>query len=169
MADEIYLIPWDPAWPEHFEQERSHLLTALGSRLVAVEHIGSTAVPGLDAKPVIDLLGGVRSMAEADELLAPLVALGWDTSSEFNATLPDRRFLLRWPGGVRTHHLHLVVHGGEAWLARLRFRDQLRADPTLAGEYARLKHALAHAHRADREAYTDAKGAFIARVLVAVG
>ena len=156
-----------PRGPARFEQERAALLAALGGRFVAIEHIGSTAVPGLDAKPVIDLLGGVRSMAEADALLAPLCALGWDTSPEFNATLPDRRFLLRWPGGVRTHHLHLVVHGGEAWHARIRFRDRLRVDPALAAEYARLKHALAASHRENREAYTNAKTEFITQVLAA--
>ena len=169
MADEIHLFPADPGWPGRFEQERAALLAALGGRFVAVEHIGSTAVPGLAAKPVIDLLGGVCSMEEADDLLAPLGALGWDTSPEFNATLPDSRFLLRWPGGVRTHHLHLVVHGGEAWRARLQFRDRLRADPALAAEYARLKEGLAAAYRTDREAYTDAKSAFVTRVLAAGG
>ncbi len=165
MADEIAIVPASPAWPELFETEKAQLLAALGSRFIAIEHFGSTAIPGLDAKPIIDMLGGVRSMTEADALLKPLCQLGWDTSPEFNATLPDRRFLLRWPQGVRTHHLHLVVYGGEQWHRRLQFRDCLRASSDLAQQYQRLKYKLAAKHRDDREAYTQAKADFIAGVL----
>ena len=165
MPDEIHISPANPHWPARFAEEKARLLAAHGGRFVAVEHFGSTAVPGLPAKPVIDMLGGVRSMAEADALLPLLCADGWDTSPEFNATLTDRRFLLRWPGGVRTHHLHLVVHGGETWTRRLQFRDTLRARPDLAREYAALKHDLAARFAGDREAYTAAKGGFVARVL----
>lgn len=164
MADEIKIAPANPIWPELFEIEKAHLLAALGSHFLAIEHFGSTAIPGLDAKPIIDMLGGVRSMAEADALLEPLCQLGWDTSPEFNATLSDRRFLLRWPEGIRTHHLHLVVYGGEQWQQRLKFRDCLRANPALAQQYQKLKYELAVEHRDDREAYTDAKSDFVASV-----
>lgn len=164
MLDEIALSPADPAWSRLFEEEEARLLAGFGSHLVALEHIGSTAVPGLDAKPIIDILGGVTSMAAADALLEPLCAAGWDTSPEFNATLSDRRFLLRWPGGVRTHHLHLVVFGSEAWRVPLLFRDRLRAHPQLARQYRDLKYALAKAHRVDREAYTAAKTDFVSSV-----
>lgn len=164
MSDEITLSPADPTWPRLFEEEKARLLAGFGAHFVALEHIGSTAVPGLDAKPIIDILGGVTSMAAADALLEPLCAAGWDTSPEFNATLRDRRFLLRWPEGVRTHHLHLVVFASEAWRVRLLFRDRLRARPELARQYRDLKYALAKAHRADREAYTAAKTNFISSI-----
>jgi len=95
----------------------------------------------------------------------PLCELGWDTSPTFNATLADRRFLLRWPQGIRTHHLHLVVYGGEQWERHLAFRDRLRADPEVAGEYQKLKHELANQHTGDREAYTQGKTKFIANVI----
>ncbi len=95
MTDDIILEPAHPEWPELFEREKARLLAAFGPRFIALEHIGSTAVHGLDAKPVIDMLGGVASMAAADALLEPLCAVGWDTSPEFNVTLSDRRFLLR--------------------------------------------------------------------------
>lgn len=167
MADEIAIAPANLAWPELFETEKAWLLAALGSHFVAIEHFGSTAIPGLDAKPIIDMLGGVRSMAEADALLEPLCQLGWDTSPEFNATLPDSRFLLRWPQGVRTHHLHLVVYGSEQWHRRLRFRNCLRASPDLAQQYQKLKYELATEHRDDREAYTEAKTNFVASVITA--
>ncbi len=164
MADEIKIEPANPIWSKLFEVEKAQLLAALSSHFVAIEHFGSTAIPGLDAKPIIDMLGGVKSMAEADALLGPLCQLGWDTSPEFNATLSDRRFLLRWPGGIRTHHLHLVVYGGEQWQQRLKFRDCLRANPALAQQYQKLKYELAAKHRDDREAYTDAKSDFIVSV-----
>jgi GrpB-like predicted nucleotidyltransferase (UPF0157 family) len=165
MSDEILILPANPAWPQLFEKEKACLLSALGSRFVAIEHFGSTAIPNLDAKPIIDMLGGVNSMAEADALLEPLCQLGWDTSPEFNATLCDSRFLLRWPQGIRTHHLHLVVYGDEQWQKRLRFRDNLRVDSELAQQYQKLKYELALKHRDDREAYTDAKTDFITRVI----
>ncbi len=150
MADEIIIQPANRAWAALFEAEKAHLLSALGSQFIAIEHIGSTAVPGLDAKPIIDMLGGVRTMDEADGLLEPLCQLGWDTSAQFNATLTDRRFLLRWPQGVRTHHLHLVVYGSEAWQHHLQFRDALRADPNLAQQYQKLKYELADKYSSDR-------------------
>ena len=165
MTDNITLEPANPDWPRLFEEEKARLLADFGSRFIAIEHSGSTAVTGLDAKPVIDILGGVASMDEADALLEPLCAAGWDTSPEFNATLPDRRFLLRWPEGVRTHHLHLVVYGGEPWQAILAFRDRLRSHPEIAESYQELKYNLAVTHKTDRFAYTEAKTAFISSVL----
>ncbi len=104
-------------------------------------------------------------MDEADALLEPLCAAGWDTSPEFNATLSDRRFLLRWPNGIRTHHLHLVVYGGEPWQHQLKFRDCLRSYPEIARSYQELKYNLAVTHKTDRFAYTEAKTAFISSVL----
>ncbi len=165
MTDDIILEPAHPEWPELFEREKARLLAAFGPRFIALEHIGSTAVHGLDAKPVIDMLGGVASIAAADALLEPLCTVGWDTSPEFNATLSDRRFLLRWPEGVRTHHLHLVVYGGEPWRSMLGFRERLRSHPELAERYRKLKIELVAAHKTDRFAYTEAKTAFIADAL----
>lgn len=165
MSDSVTLEPANPGWPRLFEEEKARLLEAFPAHFRGLEHIGSTAVPGLDAKPIIDILGGVTSLAEADALLEPLCELGWDTSPAFNSMLPDRRFLLRWPEGVRTHHLHLVVYGSEAWHERLKFRDYLRARPDVAQRYLALKLELAERYHNDREAYTDAKTAFVKEVL----
>jgi GrpB-like predicted nucleotidyltransferase (UPF0157 family) len=161
----IRLAAPDPRWPSLFATERDRLLAILPGRFTAIEHIGSTAVPHLAAKPIIDLIGGVPSLQEADALLEPLCANGYETSAEFNATLPDARWLMRHAGGRRTHHLHLVVFGGEKWLSRLRFRDALRADAETAGRYLQLKRDLAEQYPHDREAYTKAKGAFIDQTL----
>ena len=164
IQEKVRLQPYDPRWPGLFAAERDRLLLLsrqLPVHLIDIQHIGSTAVPGLAAKPVIDMLVGVESMMAAETLLAPLCANGYTTSVEFNASLADRKWLMRWAKGRRTHHLHLVVHGGAVWAQRLRFRDALRADPALAARYAALKAELAAMHPDDREAYTDGKAAFV--------
>lgn len=169
ITEEVCLVAHDSRWAERFIEERDRLLDLLPGRFVAIEHIGSTAVPGLSAKPIIDIIAGVSSLSEADALLEPLCARGYETSAEFNATLSDRRWLMRQALGRRTHHLHLVVFGGEAWIRHLQFRDVLRADVAIATRYEYLKRELAERHRHDREAYTDAKTTFIKEILTNVG
>lgn len=127
-----------------------------------IHHTGSTAVPGMTAKPVIDIIALV---ADLDEPIGRLVAQGgYQFPERYNATLIGRRWLCRPSAAHRTHHLHLVGDRGELE-RRLRFRDRLRADAEPAGEYAALKRRLAARHRGDREAYTEAKAAFIGRAL----
>jgi len=164
INEPVVLRAYDPHWPGMFEAERERLLSLFPHDFIAIEHIGSTAVPGLAAKPVIDILAGVASMDAARALVAPLCKQGYTTSAEFNATLADRQWLMRWADGRRTHHLHLVVHDGPVWKQRLRFRDALRADPALAWNYAALKTELAAKHPTDREAYTEAKAVFVRAV-----
>jgi GrpB-like predicted nucleotidyltransferase (UPF0157 family) len=147
--------------------ERDRLLRLFPHELLAVEHFGSTAIPGLAAKPIIDILAGVESMQVADELTAPLLWNGYTTSRAFNAALADRRWFMRVADGRRTHHLHIVQLGGRQWQEWLLFRDILRKDGSLARQYGALKHRLAEEHQADREAYTDAKAGFV-RSVVAV-
>jgi GrpB-like predicted nucleotidyltransferase (UPF0157 family) len=156
---------YDPDWPRRFDIERSRLLALLPGVFRGIEHFGSTAVPGLAAKPIIDILAGVESMTVADEILDPLCRAGYDTSKEFNASLKDRRWLMLHANGRRTHHLHLVLHGESEWRERLAFRDALRADPAFALRYESLKRTLAETHHNDREAYTQAKSEFVAAVL----
>lgn len=165
IHEEVALHPYNTSWPQAFEAERSRLLSLFPGELVAVEHIGSTAVPGLKAKPVIDLLGGVRSINDAERLALPLCQAGYTTSAAFNASLSDRKWFMRWADGHRTHHLHLVVHGGPVWHDRLAFRNALRSRPELAAAYVALKTRLATAHPHDREAYTMAKTGFVRAAL----
>ena len=164
IREDVQLAPYDPQWPTQFSLERERLLGLL-PKLRAVEHFGSTAVPGLSAKPIIDLLAGVDSMADADALFEPILSIGYTTSREFNAMLMDRRWFMRSADGRRTHHLHVVVLDGRAWFERLRFRDLLRGNPELAQSYSELKAQLAARFRHDREAYTDAKSQFVAAAL----
>jgi GrpB-like predicted nucleotidyltransferase (UPF0157 family) len=159
----IEIVPADPGWPQRFEQERAPLEQALAPWLTgAIHHVGSTAVPGLAAKPVIDILAGVESLDASRACFERLEALEYRYA-------PYRPQEMHWfckPSPAhRTHHLHLVPTGSPRYRDELAFRDALRADGELAGEYERLKRGLAAEHRDDREAYTAAKAGFIARAL----
>jgi GrpB-like predicted nucleotidyltransferase (UPF0157 family) len=164
IHEPVVLRPYAPAWPRAFDDERARLLAALPG-LIDVQHIGSTAVPGLVAKPIIDLLAGVASMAVARTLIEPVLQLGYTTSRAFNDTLADRLWFMRAAGGRRTHHLHVVVHGSPTWHQHIAFCDALRRQPALAARYAALKAELAARHRDDRDAYTGAKDDFVREVL----
>jgi GrpB-like predicted nucleotidyltransferase (UPF0157 family) len=169
ILEGVALEASDPAWPVQFGSERQRLLDALPGRFIGIEHFGSTAVPGLIAKPVIDILAGLESLVEVESLIDRLGVLGYHYPAEFNSTLSDRHWLMRQHRGRRTHHLHLVVFGSSAWLRELAFRDLLRANPEIASQYAVLKAELADMYRNDRESYTQAKGEFIANVLRTAG
>jgi len=106
-------------------------------------------------------MAGVESMEVAQALSEPLCKRGYTTSAEFNKTLTDRQWFMRWADGQRTHHLHLLVYGAGPWRERLQFRDALRTKPERAASYVALKMAMAVRHKVDRQAYTDAKLAFI--------
>ena len=162
---DVALEDYDCSWPTKFAAEEHRLLCLFPSLLVGIEHIGSTAVPGLKAKPIIDLLAGVETMAVAESLAEPLQRSGYTTSAKFNATLFDRKWFMRWSNGLRTHHLHVVVHNSRAWYQRIKFRDALRANDILAKRYVTLKIELAAKHHTDREAYTNAKADFVRSVV----
>jgi len=166
-VDEIELVPADPTWPRRFEDEAARLRAIIpADLLIALEHIGSTAVPGLPAKPVIDMLATVTDLdAARARLVAPLEAAGYAFWAENPET--DRLFFVKGlpPSAPRrTHHLH-VMAAGPAALKHIAFRDYLRDHPREADRYAALKRDLARRFHHDREAYTEAKGAFIAQVL----
>ena len=159
----IRIVPYDPRWPDRFEEERAKLEAAIGPWVVGgIHHVGSTAVPGLDAKPIIDILVGVEDLEGSRACFDPLAALDY-------LYAPYRSEEMHWfckpDPRHRTHHLHLVPVGSRRYEEELAFRDRLRANPTLAAEYADLKRSLASRLRDDREGYTDAKAEFIRRAL----
>lgn len=156
----VEIVAADPAWPARFAEERSALQAAIGRWIVAGPvHVGSTAVPGLAAKPVIDILVGVADLDEARAAFAPLAALGylrWESDpAEW------RHWFLKPSPAHRTHHLQLLRPDHPEWAARVAFRDRLRADPQARGEYEALKRRLAREWPNDREAYTAGKAAFV--------
>jgi len=152
----IEIVEYDPSWPAFYVAECERLASLLPD--VQIYHIGSTAVPGLAAKPVIDMIALVD---DPDAKIAALVRqAGYQLPARFNENLVHRRFLCYPTASYRTHHLHLVDER-EAMDRCLRFRDSLRGDPKLAAEYAVLKRALAARFGEDREGYTNAKSSFI--------
>ncbi|MBI1813212.1 GrpB family protein [Candidatus Peregrinibacteria bacterium] len=166
-CEEIIIVPYSENWPASFAMEKKRLQDAIGNTIVAIEHIGSTAVPGLAAKPVIDIIAGVRSMQEADGLIRELKNLGYLYPEEFNASLPDRRFFMHMnkKKTERTHHLHLISYQGKEWKEAIAFRNLLRGSHAVAEKYAALKKTLSLKYKNDREGYTSAKTAFIERAL----
>lgn len=133
--------------------------------MVAIEHVGSTAVPGLASKPVLDVDIAIRDLAAWAELVAPLRALGYEHQPA--GDFEDRRFFRRFERGVRRAHVSLTELGSAYWCDHLRFRDALRADPRLAARYGDLKRRLAREVGHDRAAYTDGKDGFVREVLAA--
>lgn len=159
--ESVQVAEYDPAWPVAFERERVRVAAALGARALAIHHVGSTAVPGLAAKPIIDLLVEVARLDDALDCIAPLAALGYAFIDHPENV--ERRFFRK--GIPRTHHLHIVERGSDTAGEHLAFRDALRADPARREAYAQLKRALAERHPNDRRAYTRGKAEFIAEVL----
>lgn len=161
----IEIMDYDPAWPIRFAEQRDRLADLLAPWLAApIEHIGSTSVPGLRAKPIVDILAPVVSLADRTEMVDILSADGWlywpdDPSST------ERLWFLRPRPEERTHHVHVIEHDSPRARALLAFRNALRADPALAREYEDLKIRLAGEFPEDRDAYTDAKAHFVDRVL----
>lgn len=161
----VVLADYDPDWPAEFVAERRILQQALTPFTPAIEHIGSTAVPGLLAKPLIDIMIGIADLAQVAACVAPMQACGYEYKGEFG--VPDRHFFLK--GDPTTHHVHIVARSGDHWRSYLTFRDVLRADLAVAEEYAVLKRELAAQHATNRDAYTQGKDAFIRGVLARSG
>jgi GrpB-like predicted nucleotidyltransferase (UPF0157 family) len=165
--DQVEIVGYDPRWPALFDAEAKRLRATLDpSLIVGLEHFGSTAVPNLSAKPIIDILIAVRSLADAQAcFVEPLRNLDYVYWAE--NPRQDRMFFVKGMppfGSRRTHHVHVTEIHGEMW-QRLAFRDYLRAHPQQARTYDQLKRRLAAEHPADREAYTAAKAAYIETVM----
>jgi GrpB-like predicted nucleotidyltransferase (UPF0157 family) len=163
MEAPVEIEPYNDTWPRTFLAERTLLIQVLRPWLSGpIEHVGSTAVPGLAAKPIIDIMAAVNDLETSRPALEKLREIGY-------CYAPYRADVMHWlckpSPELRTHHLHLVPFESPLWFERLAFRDLLAANPVLANEYAALKYHLAGAHRHDRERYTEAKGPFIEGVL----
>lgn len=158
----VRLVMHDPAWATLFVAEAERLRAALGPELpLALEHMGSTAVPGLVAKPILDLLGGYPAGAAVEPYIQALVRAGYVHRGEQG--IAGREFFRR--GEPRAYHLHLTARSGAFWREHLAFRDALRSRPAVREAYAALKLELARRHPRDREAYIEGKGAFVRRVV----
>lgn len=163
--EENRLAAYRPAWAKAFAEEAARIKAALGPIVLAIEHYGSTSIPGLSAKPIIDLLIGVRDLQDARANAPAMEALGYDQRTQ---TEVPGHFIMGL-GEARTHHAHFVVFEGPHWWPPLIFRDRLRAHPALRDEYEVLKRRLVLEHPNNRPAYTAAKGALVERVLAYQG
>lgn len=169
LHEDVAIAPYDPAWPQRFEEEKRYLLELLPEDLTGrIEHFGSTAVPGLAAKPIVDMLVEVASLEAVQDVIAPVLqARGyeffWRPTALGNTDIGYAWFIKRDADGNRTHHIHMLEENSPYW-ERLLFRDYLIAHPEVAQEYAALKFRCASEHGHDRKAYAKAKSDFIARV-----
>ena len=157
------MVAYDPTWPLRYQRERDRIAAALGENAVAIEHVGGTAVPGLPAKPVIDIMVGVPDIERAGQAVAGLINLGYQYVPELESQLPERRYFRR--GTPETHHVHMVAVSSDFWEEHLLFRDYLRTHPQAAEEYGKLKRGLASRFRFDRDAYRAGKLPFIDTVV----
>jgi GrpB-like predicted nucleotidyltransferase (UPF0157 family) len=158
----VRLSPYTPDWARAFADERDRIASVIGSHVLDIQHVGSTSIPGLSAKPIIDIAIAVPTL-EVAELLRPQMAeIGYDYAGD--GGVPGQRIYGRGPR-LRTHLVHAVISQGQAWSEYMSFRDTLRRDPALTQEYDTLKRSLAEKYPDDRPSYTAAKGKFIEKVL----
>ncbi|MCA3755758.1 MAG: GrpB family protein [Phenylobacterium sp.] len=153
------LVDYNSSWPLAFSEEAARIQSALGTRALAIEHYGSTSVPGLRAKPIIDIQIGVAHIRDGLSFLEPMAGLGYDYAGDQG--IPEHHIFGR--GVARTHLAHVVVFGGEQWRRSLRFRDRLRSEPDVRAAYEALKLELATT-TVSRGAYTAGKAAFVERI-----
>jgi len=163
IKNSIKIVSYDPEWAEMYESERKFLYSLLGDYVQGtIEHVGSTSVVGMLAKPIIDIMVGIESLESTEGAIKLL-------SNNSYCHSPYKADVMHWfckpSPDVRTHHLHLVPFNSKLWLERIAFRDLLRSHFDVATQYADLKIELAHKYKNDREAYTQKKWPFIKKVL----
>lgn len=163
MGGLMKVVPYDPDWPRRFRQERAVLDAVFSGSDVTIEHIGSTAVPGLGAKPVIDVLVGLTKLTEVENRVTALEAKGYEYVPQYEIQLPERRYFRKPRFRPRAFHLHCVLKGSDLWLRHIAFRDYLRTHAEAAVAYYALKRELAG--RCSKEAYAEAKSPFIEEIL----
>lgn len=159
----VELVPHNPKWRELFEAERVLLLGHFEGAILEVSHGGSTAIPGIPAKPILDLFAIVFSLEMAEAIRPGLEGLGYEWRGPHG--IAERRYCVKGPPSNRTHHLHLVEADSEQWRNHLLFRDYCIWHPDVAQDYGELKQALALRFPNDRKAYTDGKEAFIRQTI----
>ena len=159
----VEVVAHDPGWREAFAAEANRVSAALGENVVAVHHIGSTAIANIYAKPILDLLVEVRDLAKVDDRRAAMESLGYEVMGEFG--IPGRRYFRKNDReGTRTHHIHTFEAGSAQAERHLAFRDYLTAHPVEAQNYGELKRKLAEQHPQNPDGYMDGKDGFIKEI-----
>ena len=167
MTHQITIVDYRPEWQELYEQELAQLSQIIGNYAQDIQHIGSTSVPGLAAKPIIDIMIGVESLAIADQYCVPaMVNYGYEYVKKYEVQIPHRRYFRKSDhAGKRTHHLHMVEIDSQWWERHILFRDYLRLHPSDRDAYGALKKQLAEREYEDKHDYTAAKTGFITEIL----
>ena len=165
QMSELILSEYQDTWPQQYLRVAEQLRAIVPIPGAVLEHIGSTSVPGLCAKPVLDILLGVSSLRDVEAWIPSLRTAGFVYRPEYEVAIPDRRYFVRPEGQTVRVHLHAVLLGGQLWQQQLYFRNALREEPLFREQYASLKRGLAVAHAGDKAAYTEAKSPFIRQVL----
>jgi GrpB-like predicted nucleotidyltransferase (UPF0157 family) len=165
MPRSFTLVAYDPGWPARFEAARAAILQACPGVVTRVEHIGSTSVPGLEAKDIIDIMPGLARFADGERCIAPLAAIGYEYRGEYG--IPGRHYWVKDDPatGIRLQNVHMYEVGHDDWTAHLPFRDYLRAHDDWRDAYAALKRQLAARYAGDVEAYAEAKTQFVKEVV----
>lgn len=181
MSSKITIVPYNPEWPRLFEIEKQQIAEALKRFNPAIEHVGSTAVSGLGAKPIIDMMVGMATENDLDGLVSPMLSAGYCYVQYYEDVMPYRRYFIKMedhkgehyrheserPGRKlfpSTHHIHIVAKKSEFWERHLFFRNYLRTHPEEKAAYFQLKLKLSEKEWEDRHDYTEAKSAFIQRI-----
>lgn len=164
-AGEVLLRDAHKAWADEFELEKVRIIDAVGDRVLEIQHVGSTAIPGVPAKPVLDILVGVEDFDHASVCVGLLENIGYCYRHEYG--IPRRHYFVR--GDPRTHHLHMVERGSDHWAITIAFRDLLNRDAESARAYADAKRSLAATYAHDRVAYQRAKDKVVERLLALTG
>ena len=162
MVRRIQVVPHDPNWSKLFRAEADEITAILGQEVVAIHHIGSTAIPGISAKPIIDLLVEVHDIEKINDFNEEMIELGYQPKGEFG--IPGRRFFIKGDDANRTHHIHTFQTGNPRIERHLNFRDYLRAHPEEAQAYSRLKEELAQRFPEDIESYMEGKDGLIKEI-----
>lgn len=160
----VKLSPHNPKWKDLFEKEKQAILKLDDKDLIIdIHHIGSTSIPNIPAKPIIDMVVGIKSLDDKEKIINLLESAGfqYDPDSDFEGRL----FFIKGSDEERTHHLSVVEHRGKVWNEYVTFVGRLKNNPTLANEYCRIKNKLAKKYKNNRKAYTDAKAEFIQNVI----
>lgn len=153
----VKLTPHHKHWASSFEREKKRILARLGDIIIDIQHVGSTAIPGIHAKPIIDMSAGVRHMKDIRKLVKPLDKMGYHFYKKFQ----EQVLFTKGPDAKRTHYLHVMKYKSAKWKSDLLFRDFLLKHPAKAKAYTRLKQRLAKQYPNDRERYTTGKKSFI--------
>ncbi|CAM3740741.1 GrpB family protein [Mesobacillus zeae] len=160
---EVILIDYNPDWPRKYEEEKNRILEVTGKEIMAIAHIGSTSIKGLAAKPIIDIMAGIKKLKDFEALIQPLDKIGYQYIPK--AEFKERKFFRKGLWGRGTCHLHICEIDSNEWKEKLFFRDFLRLHPESVEEYSTFKKELAAKFQFDRARYTEEKGPFVRAII----